>query len=510
MTRLPAFYRRESFIYIIAVLASVFLSLWIDCRETVINPDAICYLLSAHIINQSGISGAMHLCGQAQWPFYSFLIHSVAEITHLSYTLTAYIIDGIFSALSVLTFILIIKELGGSRRVLWLAALVILLSHEFNSIRQYIVRDHGFWAFYLGSILFLLRYFREPSLVRALVWNLSILMATLFRIEGAIFLITMPFLAWFFTRYSLHRRLQNFIHLNLLTLLCCVIIGVILLMHPQHNAERFGRLVEVPHQIQNGVMLIIDRFEETKMAMIQHVLNDDSDRDAGMLLFLIWIASYFINVIGNVSLGYALLVLYAWKNRVAHLTSTAAVVLYGYLGINIIITLAFLAERMFLSKRYLIALSLVLMLWVPFALNDLIKKWPSLRHRLFLLLTIILIFISSLGGLLHFGYSKDYVRDAGDWLSQNVPAKSSLYANDIQVMYYSNHFGDEIFDQVNTYQQTNLITQEQWKHYDFIALRVSKKEIGHAAQIVQSLPLTPVQTFKNERGDQVLIYKVMH
>ena len=75
---------------------------------------------------------------------------------------------------------------------MWFALGVILLSHQFNSVRQYIVRDHGFWAFYLVSLYFLLKYVEDVSWKNALAWSASLLMATLFRIEGAIFLLTLP------------------------------------------------------------------------------------------------------------------------------------------------------------------------------------------------------------------------------------------------------------------------------------------------------------------------------
>lgn len=506
--RASAFDQRELFLYLFAILTSVLLSFWIDYRETVINPDAICYLLSAESVGKLGVSGAMQLCGQAKWPFYSVLVYGLVQISHLTYPAAAYILDAVFSLLSVLAFILIVKELGGSRRVLWLAALVILLSHEFNSVREYIIRDHGFWAFYLGSLLFLLRYFKKPTWQTALAWSASLLIATLFRIEGAIFLIAIPFLSLFQFSYSMKQRIKFFFTLNLLMLLICLTMGCWFLLHPQQTLDKLGRVSEVTAQIQHGFSIIIQRYQSTKLALAQHVLTSDSEKEAGLVLFIVLFAWYVINVIGNLSWIYAFLVIYALQQKAVALKSSAALAITGYLIINIVVTLGFLFEHLFLSKRYLIALTLVFMLFVPFALDKLWQNRNILRHRLFLLVSVCFIFISALGGVFDFGYSKAYIHGAGDWLAKNVPDNASLYANDYQLMYYSRHFGDKIFQKQRQYVHVNTIAQGRWKQYDYIALRVNKKEEAELASLLQEMQLAPTKVFSNKRGDQVVIYKV--
>src|SRR3990167_10792551 len=198
MNQVVFFYQRERFLYCFAIIISILLSLSMNMSRPLVNPDAICYLSSAESMGEYGIKAAMQLCGQAKWPFYSMLIYGFVTMSHLSYVIAAYILDGFFSLFSVVMFILIVKKLGGSRRVLWLAAMVILLSHQFNSVREYIIRDHGFWAFYLISMFLLIRYYKQSTWQIALSWNISLMIATLFRIEGAFFLFAIPFFTLFF------------------------------------------------------------------------------------------------------------------------------------------------------------------------------------------------------------------------------------------------------------------------------------------------------------------------
>jgi hypothetical protein len=292
MNHVLTFSRREGFIYFVAAMTSILLSLWLACRESVVNPDAVCYLLSAEAIGVSGIQGAMKLCGQAAWPFYSALIYGFAQLSQLSYITSAYLLDGLFSCLSVIASLLIVKELGATRRIMWLAALVILCSHEFISTREYIVRDHGFWAFYLVSLFALLRYARLSNWMNAITWSTSLLLATLFRIEGAFFLLFVPFVAWFIRGFSWKQRALHFCLLNLVTVCLGAIIAMWLVTHPAQSLDKLGRVAEVTTQLQHGVMMIAERFQAMKAALAQHVLTADSSRDAGIVLVLMMLSWY--------------------------------------------------------------------------------------------------------------------------------------------------------------------------------------------------------------------------
>src|SRR3990167_7912644 len=247
MNQVVFFYQRERFLYCFAIIISILLSLSMNMSRPLVNPDAICYLSSAESMGEYGIKAAMQLCGQAKWPFYSMLIYGFVTMSHLSYVIAAYILDGFFSLFSVVMFILIVKKLGGSRRVLWLAAMVILLSHQFNNVREYIIRDHGFWAFYLTSLFLLLRYFQTPSYLGAFLWSLSLLIATLFRLEGLFFLVLLPFLSWGILSYSLRARAQHFLLLYFPLIAACLVLVAWIMIHPEIAIQKISRLAEIPY-----------------------------------------------------------------------------------------------------------------------------------------------------------------------------------------------------------------------------------------------------------------------
>ncbi len=509
MSSAPAFYQRQRWINGFAIIASLSMSFYMAYRADLINPDAICYLLSAAFFDNGTLSAVMQLCGQAKWPFYSLLIHGLVRISWLSYVNAAYVLDALFSLLSVITFLLIVTELAGGKatpRLRWCAVFVILCAHEFNSVREYIIRDHGFWAFYLLSVYFLLRYFQQPRKLVAIAFSSTLLLATLFRVEGMLFLLALPFLTWFDQRYSVKQRSQHFFMLSLPTIIIAMLMLSWLLLHPERSLAQFGRLIEFKNQLLYGVQLIALRYQTAKAAMAHYILTTDAARDAGAVLGMVFVVWYVFSLLVNLSLIYAALLFYAvWRHLPRY---THHGVLTGYLLVNVVVTLGFLAEHLFLSNRYLLGLSLILMLWVPFALDDLLARASSTRYRLLAGFAILFMAIATVGSLVNFGYSKAYVRVAGEWLNSHVPKEASLYANDPLLMYYSKHFGNDLFAAKERYARVDQLQAAQLRHYDYLALRFNKHDGDKRQQALQALPLIPVRIFQNKRGDSVFIFQV--
>jgi hypothetical protein len=487
-------------IFLLAGVTSILFSIWNNLNETVINPDAICYILSADAIAQSGWKAIMQTCPQAHWAFYSMLIYSVAHLFSLSSLYAAYGINGFFSLVSVITFIALVREMGGNKKILCFAALTILCFHEFNVVRQYIVRDHGFWTFYLISIFFLFRYFRYERLFYAIGFYFSLILATLFRIEGAIFLLLLPMASWWIPDFTYKKRFYYFLILTL----PLILIFITLLIYLQHH---LGRVNEVMLQLQHGVHITLSHFEDNQLKLAKYILKQDAVRNAGLFLFLALTVWYGFYIIISLSLGYALLLVYGLYNKniknikINLINKLNKRILIFYIIINIGITFIYFVQQMFLSKRYLVALSLTLMLFIPFIIDDLVKKWRAQKNaRVILSISILLILISAIGSLIHFGHSKKYIKEAGDWLSHHVQNQEKLYTNDLQLMFYSKYYKLDIFKILPVFKNQNILLKENWRQYDYIALRINQRDE------FKSIQQLPEKVFNNKRGDRVVIY----
>lgn len=498
----------DGLLILFATITSLFLSVWVGYQDAVINPDGICYLLSAQQLETGRLHDVISLCPQSRWPFYSILIFSLAKLSHLSYFSAAVTINAVLSLFTVLAFIGIVKLLGGTKRILWLAAFVILFAHQLNVLRDNVIRDHGFWAFYLASLFCLLLYVNHKRWWMAIAFQASLVIATLFRIEGAVFLILLPFVTLFTTNTSMRERARLFFTLNL-PLIFAGFVGLVWLQ-TSRDFSQLGRVQELIQQVQNGYGELITRYDAIRNVLLQQILPIDGAADASALVITSWIGWYLYNVVITMSTSYSILVSYAWICQRRFFSTNSIAVLSGYLIINVLITLIFLAEHLFISKRYLIALSLTLMLWIPFAIDNLIAQWPSMRHRIFLIIMTAGLIVTGLSGVIGFGQSKVYVRTAGQWVDQNVPTQASLYVNDYQLMYYTNHFGVNIFTKLPVYLQTKDLLNGGWKNYDYLALKLTKNNQGEMAALLTEMQHAPIQIFKNKRGNYVAIYQIQH
>lgn len=487
-------------IYAMAACISMVLSYWIDHQIILLNPDAICYLQSAQMVSH-GLSSAMSLCDQSQWPFYSILIAGFVKITTLSYESAALTLNSLFSLFTVLVFMRIVALFSDNKRILWLAAFVILFAHEYNALKEEIIRDHGFWLFYLLSIFFLLQYITQKKVVYAVGFSSSLIVATLFRIEGAIFLLCMPWLIWFDYKESLLARLKSFLYLNSSMVCMAAILLVIVILHP---AMSLGRLHELfTHFQPSHFYFSVIKHYITLANGLGDVVLGRSAHDKYLIYFFTLVVWYCSIVISALSLIYAVLFVYALTKKLLPLNKNAALVLLGYILINVVMTFIFLVESQFLSKRYVYALAFTLMIWIPFALDHLIKLHKKQ-------LTILVMFAMALYGvssLFHFGHSKQYVRDAGNWLA-HVPIAATIYTNDYQLMYYSHHFGNDIFVKQREFSDINRLKDGKWKQYDYVALRLNKDMVTAQMALLQELDHDAVVVFNSSHNeDQVRIYR---
>ncbi len=227
--------------------------------DSVINPDGICYLLSAQSLGYESVRSVLHLCAQSQWPFYSSLIFALTKTLSFSYLTSAYVIDAFCSMGSALIFVLIVKEMGGSKTALWLAALTILLHHDLNGLRNSIIRDHGYWLAYLTSIWLMLLYFKKPVISRALGWSISLILAALFRVEAVVFLLLVPIAIFFVPNKSFAERVKEFFHLQLLNifLFFCLMIWF---LYKNEDLQSLGRISEFVQQFHTAWIKIIYNF----------------------------------------------------------------------------------------------------------------------------------------------------------------------------------------------------------------------------------------------------------
>lgn len=495
------------FLYVSAILLSGILTAFAVSHRSVLNADGLCYLLSAEQFTQSGLKQAMQLCGQAAWPFYSVLLAMIARVSTLPLEHTAFVLNAMFDATSVLFFVMIIRVLTPNPRIALLGLLTILCAHDFNSVRDIVVRDHGYWMGYLASLYFFLRYAKEKQTVLMIAFSLSILIASLFRIEGLVFFFLVP-LSTLLLPGTLTERLKSL-------LLCYVphalIVGVALIalfFFADQLTIYSGRLPDALSKIQQSVSLIVTHFQAAKTNLLQHVLTIEAARDATLVMALLLIVWYLVTVITQFSLLYTGLFFVSMMRSVKIAKRNEWVILLTYLAINVLITSSFFAIYFFLSKRYLMAQSFILMLCVPFAINYLFEKKGMVYKKTILLAVFAWMLLANQHVFYASQDSHRYLQEAGQWVAKFVPQQDTFYTNDEFVLYYSGLSHADFFKTMTQYQVMSNAPSRDWHAFHYAAINTKLRGANVLLNEIKAQNAILVRQFVNPRHEQVLIYQM--
>lgn len=489
-----------------AVVVSLVLSAWCLYLDPVINHDGILYLRAAEAMLEGGWRAGYAIY---PWPFYSWLIATVHRATGLGLEPAAHLIDFPLQALAVWAFITVVKALGGDRRVMLAAALVILVHPPFNDYRSFVIRDFGYWAFYLVALFWLLRFVKAPTVGAAVAWGASMVLATLFRIEGLVVLLLAPLALLLRSDRAFGARCGEIAKAQVVALAAlAVLAGWSLLGEP---AEHTGRLTEPMLWLQQLWGQLAGGFRAKAEALAQAVLNQYSARYAMASVFAVLLVILLGKTIGALTPLYALLALHAWRGRLLAPSAGTGRVVAWLVLVQTAILAGFLLIQFFLTGRHAVAWALTVMPLVPFSVVALYDRWlkrdaggPAARW-LFPAVCAVLV-VMAVEGLFSFGPSKTYLREAGLWMKARTSPASKVHSNNRIVAFYAGNRGEDWVRSFAWEETAARLKDGSWRDYDYVAVTVDRRHSERAETVAAALERAPVARFDNGRGDQVLVF----
>jgi hypothetical protein len=493
-----------------AIVLSLFISLIIFLQIDVINNDGLLYLHTADVYAQSGLKAAI---ATYEWPFYSVLIAAIAKLLPVSTAVIAFSLNAIFDAITVVTFVAIVRTFGGDTKIQWLAMLIILALPSLNHSREYIVRDHGYYAFYLLALYALLRYSTVPRFKIALGWTSAIVVAALFRSEGILFLTFAPLIFLFQSDKTMAQRLRNVAYLQWLLMVMAVVLAVATVLVPDEMLGYLPRLQQVWQMvisfIANATLLFISK----QQIIATQVLDRFSDGFAPYFLMIGLAAYYLISIIATTQVFFFALTIYAACKHKIIMASQQKKILFTFIFINLALTSFFFLDRYFLVHRYTLALALVLLTLAPWGLQALLvfKNDASKTKVVKWILPGLIALFSYLmvDSLILFGHSKQYQRLAGEWVADSLPAHARIYSNLRQVYYYG-HIDNPNWEQfTNNPPEASLIYLTPLDQYDYVALQESRDEVQKITRYLSRYHLKPLCVFQSKHGSRVVVYQVI-
>lgn len=444
------------------------------------------------------------------WSFFSIFIAFTKRLTGLSLLVSAQLICVFFQIMIAVGYVLILKTLGGSKRVQWIGLVCILALPHLNDYRAYVVRDFGYWAGYLFALLALLKFMRKPSWLLALLWGGASLGAALFRVEGVLFLFIMPIFFCFNGNYSWRKRLLGLLQLYSLLLGLLVIVLGFVFTSLKVDLSIFSRLDEFNIFFTHGLSLAKQHYVST-LTQMQAVQSNILAARALPKVMVFGLSIYLVYKIFSVTdFVFTTLICYGLVFNRPNFNRSDWLVLIPYMIINLLIAMVFVILFFFLSGRYIMALSLTLLVILPFTLDDIFtriensavfaKKWRWLKPGF-----VILVIIFLADAIISTGPSKHYLKQSGYWLAHNTPKNSVLYTNSEHILFYARGAIPQWSEWLISDEKHPEV---QLKNADYLVLRVSHKRGIPDSFSTQLQGNEPIKVFNNNHDDQVLIYKV--
>jgi hypothetical protein len=502
----PADRRFLSWAILFTLVGASLNSIWCIYIDDVVNNDAVEYIRAAERFAVRDWAGAFAV---HQWPFFSALMWLTGRVFGISYEAAGYLLNSLFFSAASVFFVLVVHAFGGTtRRLVSLAVLLAVVHPSFNEYRSFIIRDAGYLAFYLVAVFFLARCANRLSATNVIGSIAALVAATLFRIEGAVFVVAIPLLLTVVLTKTDRGPWRQLILLVLSALILTVLLGWWLM------APKTGLPME---SVADSPILVVESAWNQVLSSISHkmmVLQSEFlgpySAEYAWTLFVFAVAMLLASAtFSQLSIPWAVLVLAAIWFNVRFPVKSLNRLWASLILMHLVILLVFTVINLFLASRYPLALAVTMLVLAPFALDRVtqISDWRRLSAMRRVALVILLVWAAgeSVSGLDNTTRARA-LKEAGLWLETQVDAPGSILTNDRRIAYYAGRHWDLGSIEPSVTNILHGLRGGLWPETTYVALRLTRGDTKTYDWVIEALGAAPLRTIDAGRGDRVLIY----
>jgi len=496
----------NKFIFILVLFSALIASRIMYIQHGWVNDDSTLYFEMAKRFSAGQWRQGWELF---QWPFYPLLIAALHKLLSIDLLLSAQILAVAFYAITTLSLCKLIQLAGGNKRAILCGALLLVSStYITGDILAMLLRDQGFWAFFLASLVFFVRYMRHYKMADALLWQISIITATLFRIEGIAYAFFMPFMllmqanAW-------QTNFKHLVKANLLHLSSAALLLIAALLTHSLNTEHMGRLNEIRELFSgSGPRSMFGYFNIQAGIFARDVLGvflDGYARAGLFITLLLIVAMKCLKVAGSLV---TVLMLAARKDLFTLPQRDVQNILLAASSVAILNASVNIFRSFILSSRYVIAFGFIAIIFISFYLASLFSKWQGRQHisRWQQALLIFSVIAISLGLVKNIAGKRDdynFEQQAVAWVKQHAPADAHIRYGSGRLRYFADApWEGREEDTMDSIQSFAVKTQQ----YDCLVMRVQPDESQKLAQLKALPGYQEVKSFSNRSGTQAMVF----
>ncbi|MGZ8918323.1 MAG: hypothetical protein ACXW0T_08895 [Methylobacter sp.] len=469
-----------------------------------INDDFVLYHEVARLFSEGNWKEGLKLYN---WPLYPALLAYISK-TGLSIYASAVLLSIALFGITCFSFFALVKEAGGEKIEIILAALILFSSsYIVGDILPMLIRDHGFWAFYISGLFFLLRYLKKQTFSDAVLWQICMLIATLFRIEAISFLTLLPGITAYIHKPN---RYISIIKTSFITIALAIAISIFTLLSESTSLSDFGRLNEIIHTFQQDYLHITQSLTTKSALMSEHILGKFLDDYSYLALTISLISILLVKAASVPGWLTTVIALAAFRNFKLRVTPEARLLIYSVTIITLLNASMVLVGSFVLSGRYLISLAFVVIILASFQLGHLARTIDNKNKASSIILFVFLgvLFISLVINLMPKRKGFNYEQQAISWIKTYNSEKKPVFYVSPRSRYYA---GDQYQGRGYDYWTftLNAIKNDEVKQYEYLVINHAAKFPDHKHTLISLLPeFKLVKIFRNDQGkNEILIFK---
>ena len=422
-------------IRLFAVAASLVLSAFTVIFASLPNDDAYTYIKTAEIFLEQGVGAAI---AHYTWAGYPILI-GLVSMTGVSLFSAAYLLNALFFAVLVYSFISIVRQLDDSRTILWLAALTVLAYPELNEYRDVVVRDVGFWSLLVLGLWRFMVFMESRQFKHGAFFVIAMLAAMVFRVEAVAYLAAIPFALFLQDKYEPQQNRKDFFSLAGLIAAVGLAGFLVLLASGINLLTLFLDLITVYQPFINS---LFKPDEATTAAQATAIFGEYAgvfSRDyvsavIAVGLSVVLVMTLFYTIGGP----YFWLLVFGMARKHLKWNRSKMAPLLVVMLVNLFILIVFLYITRFLTGRYALLLALMLVTTVPFLVKSMIERYRDSKwEQLNTYFLVLFFFYCLIDAYVSFGRSKDWLLDAAAYVETEVAAGTPVLTNNHTIAYFS-------------------------------------------------------------------------
>lgn len=474
--------RRVSFDPLHVVLvASLMLSL-LAFQGHLINRDGMLYLDMVNAILEKGSHAELSNFGS--WLFFlPILVAGMSAITQLSPESCAYILNACFLAgTSVLLVAWVRRRMPEAT---WAACIVVLALPAYNQYRHEILREYGFWFFSMLSFWLAMQASESYRLRSAILSQLALATAALFRMEALIF---MPALMlWQASVAPAGQGWRHGLIMGILPISVAIAGGLLIATGVVSVPTRLVHYLEAANPWQ-----AVENIRQAAQKMSEAAFKFKYSREEAPYILLFGLLSVipmkFLSMCGLfvIPLTYQLATQRNWLTRWQPLP-------WMWVAYMLVLA-AFVIHMHFLVGRYVSMLNLLAVPVIASGFALMMQRFPRWKF-----LMVVLALMMMLANVVSLTPKKTYIIEAGKWLSTHAVDTRKVGVNNARIAYYAGW-------RLGTFQAVEwpeANTSLANGNIDFAALEVEK---GMNPDIwLKENRLVELQRFSGRAGHAVII-----